>query len=360
VSAADSPAHTLRVGGATSEITLYGYPESLLEEVVQAAASLQVRSDVPAIDHLRNLTFFPKLSALYDEDGRRVLETCVRRGPGLKAVPHPAPEEVAIPSRARRVDYPVIYCGRLRAHWGHFLTESISRLWPLPDADVPADAALLFQRAKRRAAYVVDRFFSYAGVDRGRLLELDSVTKLSDVFVPHPSFALEAEAFRCHAGLPERVAEAIGDGGRPSSDQPVYLSRRLITSPGGRRIVGEEELEDLLRRRGVMIVSPETLSYEDQVRLFNRHSTFIGCVGSAFHSLLYAPSGRSRRTVVIVPNALSHYERGSCYVDYFLTDALKGTRSSYLFDPVDSDEPSAETTLNAGATAAFLERLSLI
>jgi capsular polysaccharide biosynthesis protein len=86
-------------------------------------------------------------------------------------------------------------------------------------------------------------------------------------------------------------------------ERPVYLSRRNAAQ---RRVDGERELEEVLTARGAMVVSPETLGYEDQVRLFNRHSVFIGWIGSAFHSLLYALPGRTRTsgrpTCSIPPN----------------------------------------------------------
>jgi len=343
--------HTLRIG--PTEIALCGYSKPVLAQVVEAAARLDVRSDAPPIRRFRNLTFFPKYAALYDEGGRRVIETCVRYGPGLQAVQHRPPEHVEIPTAAARVEQPVMYCGRLRAHWGHFLTETIGRLWALSDAGVPADAGLLFQHFRKRASEFVKRFFDHAGIGRGRVLDPASVTTLSEVFVPHPSFSLGGEAFHRHAALPERVAEKICGDACAEDERPVYLSRRLASN---RRIAGEQELEDALSARGVSIALPETLAYEDQVRLFNRHSVFIGWIGSAFHSLLYALPGRTRRTVVF-GDAVSFYDPGY-YPDYFMTDALKGIRATYVFDPAESEGRAA--TVDVKAAVAFLERVSAI
>ena len=89
--------------------------------------------------------------------------------------------------------------------------------------------------------------------------------------------------------------------------------------------MNEQELEEALAERGVRIVSPEKLSFDDQVRLFNEHHTFIGLLGSAFHSLLYALPGRALRTVVIGS------ARGS-YPNYFMIDHLKGIEASYVYD----------------------------
>jgi Glycosyltransferase 61 len=345
--------HILRLADDPTEIALCGYPKPVLRRVVEAATRLEVRSDAPPLRRFRNLTFFPKYAALYDEGGRRVIETCVRAGPGLDSVRHRPPELLEIPRGLPRIDQPVLYLGRLRAHWGHFLTETTSRLWALSDAGVPADARLLFQHFRKRGVEFTKRFFDHAGIDPGRVLDPNSATTLSEVFVPHPSFSLGGEAFRRHVALPERIAETICRDACPEDERPLYLSRRLASN---RRIAGEQELEDVLIGRGVMVVSPETLGYEDQVRLFNRHSVFVGRIGSAFHSLLYALPGRTRRTVVF-GDTVSYYERGY-YPDYFMIDALKGIRATYVFDSAEAD--GGAPTVDVDATVACLERLSAI
>jgi len=351
--------HVLPMGtSASGQITLRAYPEPVLERVRGAAQLLDVRSGDPPIQRFRNLTFVPKFAALYDERGQRVLETCVRRNPGLRRIAHRPPEALEVPRGAPRIDRPVIYCGRLRAHWGHFLTETICRAWALRGAAMPPHAVLLFQNYPKRARGFVHRFFHHAGIDRSRFLDLDSVTVLSEVFVPYPSFSLGAESFRRHTALPESVAEAICTDTRRDTEQPVYLSRRLTRQQQGRPNREEQELEEALRRRGARVVAPETLPYEDQVRLFNRHSLFIGPIGSAFHSLLYALPGKALRTVVL-GDTVSYYDPGY-YPDYFMVDSLKGIRSTYIFDPVEANKPAGKATLDAKATVAALERLSII
>jgi capsular polysaccharide biosynthesis protein len=94
------------------------------------------------------------------------------------------------------------------------------------------------------------------------------------------------------------------------------------------------------------------------VRLFNRHSIFIGPIGSAFHSLLYALPGKTLRTVVF-GDTVSYYDPGY-YPDYFMVDSLKGIRSTYIFDPAEANKPAEKATLDANATVAALERLSII
>ena len=131
-----------------TDIVLYGFPKAWLERLKQMAQSLDLRYEEPPIYRFENLTFFRKISALYDESGRIVTETRVRRGPQLAKARGELPETVPIPRDARRVAEPVLYGGQLRAHWGHFLTEGISRLWALLSPEVLPSIPVVFAAPK--------------------------------------------------------------------------------------------------------------------------------------------------------------------------------------------------------------------
>jgi capsular polysaccharide biosynthesis protein len=337
----------------STEISICGYTRGDLQNKVRSLASVEARSGAPPIYHFKNLTYFPKLACLYGEDGQRVLETCVRRGPQLEEVGKipESPERVSIPAGIPRLDRPVIFCGVVNSHWGAFLTEGISRLWVLAESDFPADVPLLWLRWKRLSTPHLDRFLYHAGIKQERILRLDQATTLAEVLVPHPSFAIRSHAFGCHLSLPEQVAEEICTQNGERTNQPVYLSRRLLAE-SKRRSPGEDMLEEVLQRRGVRVVSPETMSYEDQVRMVNSHELFIGCIGSAFHSLMYARPGRPLRTIVMTNKLLKKRT-----ASYFMIDLLKGIDATYLCDVLQNDEAE---TLDVEAAQEWLKELSII
>jgi len=102
------------------------------------------------------------------------------------------------------------------------------------------------------------------------------------------------------------------------SAQPVYLSRRLL--PGHlRQIVGEFELEEVLRENGFLIAYPETMAFEDQIRLINRHTDIFTTVGSAAYNVLFALHRPHLHMLTSeVPRA-----------DYFLTPAVAETPATF-------------------------------
>lgn len=336
-----------------TEIKLHDYPPGFSAKLEDMAESLEFRSDTPGISHVHDVTYFPRLGALYDQEGRRILSTCLRRGPKLEQVVSIAPETVDIPAGLATVSQPVIYGGLMKPHWGLFLTEGIARLWALRESTAHPEAPLLFRGAESVSTPFISRFLEHAGLDLSRILDLRAPTRLAHVMVPEPSFALQGYTYACHADLPLQVARSAGCTATRRSDQPVYLSRSKVAERRAKRQVDETALEKLLEGAGVAVVSPETLPFEEQIGLFNRHSTFIGRIGSALHSVLYALPGERLRTAVISNKASAFFGA------FFLIDELKSIDAHYLYDPAGS-KGAAEGALDANAIAARLGELGFI
>jgi hypothetical protein len=84
----------------------------------------------------------------------------------------------------------------------------------------------------------------------------------------------------------QAVAKRLAGDTTPS-EQPVYLSRRRLP-PSQRTIIGEGDLEGVLRANGFRIAYTETMTFEDQVRLVNAHADIFSNAGSAAHNVLFA------------------------------------------------------------------------
>jgi len=127
-----------------------------------------------------------------------------------------------------------------------------------------------------------------------------------------------------HAATARKLSEAIVPLSTIARDStPVYLSRCRLSEPG-QLIVGEEGLEDHLRASGFTIVHPETLSLSEQIQLVNRHDTFTGVVGSAFHSLLFRTRAESATVVYLADPNLEARQ------NYLQIDSVLGTQSRWI------------------------------
>jgi hypothetical protein len=116
------------------------------------------------------------------------------------------------------------------------------------------------------------------------------------------------------------------------SAQPVYLSRRLLP-PSQRTIVGEDELEGIMRANGFRIAHTETMTFEDQVRLVNEHTDIFSNAGSAAHNVLFALHGPRL-------HLLTNGRQFS--PDYYLYDTVSAAPTTFINCLGAGDRPSYE------------------
>ena len=337
-------------GHRQGEIGLFGYETERLRWMQDRALSVDVRFGTASIDRFEGLLCLPGHDCLFDESGQPVIETqeFLRGRSGRQIVSKSRTPLLPVPKAVKRLDVPVLFSGWPSRHWGKFLTRGISRLWAVPGLDLPSEVKLLRSKWARWS----ETFLRHADMEPDRFVKITEPTRLDEVFVPAPSFVESCRAFDCHFVLPERVAERVC-GPRPKlTDQPVYLSRSRLAEKM-QRSSGEAALEEALAENGVRIVWPETMSFEDQVRLFNQHSTFIGQIGSAFHSLMFRLPDRPVRTIVFDP-VRPHW------ASFAMVDLLKGVQATYV--QVKLIDRTGERTgdLDVGTSIAWLEALSVI
>ena len=101
---------------------------------------------------------------------------------------------------------------------------------------------------------------------------------------------------------------------------------------------------------------PERRSLIDQVRLVNEHSIFVGCWGSAFHTLAFRVDPKPPETHVISePNLNQNFQ---------LFDGLIGIRANYIraahVAPGQPDEPTSDRIIDPGAVVSHLARFGFV
>ena len=242
---------------------------------------------VPAVDRRKTgqQSGQPDLSGgIVTHTGQPIGTAHLRRG-GRKLIAGLTGTTLAVPSA--EMDEEVVYLGWLFDTYGHFLLESLARTWILHDVD-PAVRVVFHAptsgqwRPRSWALQILAAF----GIPSERLLLPNACTRFRRVIVPEPLFEVQHAAHERGAGPHRAVAARIASRVEPSK-QPVYLSRRLLPS-SQRAIIGEAELEDVLRENGFLVAYPETMTFEEQVRLVNAHTDIFSSAGSAAHSVLFA------------------------------------------------------------------------
>jgi hypothetical protein len=262
---------------------------------------------------------------LYDASGRRIEQSCVRRGANGREFILSEIEVIDLPAEYDTLAEPVLYLSSLNEHWGHFLTETISRLWARYEyPELRGMTALYrgyFPGALDDYPYISDFFRALSGAPL-RMASVTRPTKINKCFVPAASFSNRNEAYTSHLLSVHDVARSIlGDVVPKANDRPVYLSRSRLKGVD-RSVVNEAELEAELVDRGFDLVYPETMTLAAQIKLFNSRAIIVGCCGSAFHGMMFGMNRPRVSTYTLCYKWVNE--------NYTLSDLVAGHRSHYL------------------------------
>ena len=268
----------------------------------------------------------PNGRCLYDRDGRRIAQSEVVRFPD-DPEPQPWPSAAELPSKAVKGSYerPLVFRSIFYKQWGHFLLESLSRLWASEMQPELRRLESLFCLAGGETA-IGGRYaetLDHLGVTVAPEPPPGEKWRLPRVYLPTPTVQLGAFCHPWHLHAPRRLARKL-IGAEARDETPVYLSRTdpALANHVFRRIANEAELEAALAARGVRIVHMQDLGLAEQIALMNTHRTFIGPFGSAFHNLVFSLTGAEISTYVLIAGWLPR--------DFVNIDRIVGNDAHYL------------------------------
>lgn len=171
-----------------------------------------------------------------------------------------------------------IWGGLVFAHFGHFICETISRLWAIRHHEV--DGIVMIGRHKD-----VDAFRKW----QVQLLELLDVklpitivsepTEIDELIVPGQGFGLG----RIARGTPEfhDFVRPLAERIKPQGSGKLYISRSKEGKKG--RILNEPSVERNLARAGYQIFHPSRHQLEAQLAHYIAAERIVGLDSSAFH-----------------------------------------------------------------------------
>lgn len=200
-----------------------------------------------------------------------------------------------------------LWAGSLYAHFGHFLVESLSRLWALEALARRPPAGILYVPKRPGQPPELARFqaevFAALGVDVPVRVAFTPV-RVEELVVPGQGFGLG----RISRGTPE-MRQAMrcrfGAGIAPEGPERLYVSRSRMGVAGG--IAGEPALEALLEAEGYEIFHPQEHDIATQIARYKAARCVIISDGSAGH--LFAHVGRADQNVAYLARR-SHWTQG--------------------------------------------------
>jgi capsular polysaccharide biosynthesis protein len=291
-------------------------PKGPLEKCTEAWGASDIRNHDPAIREFRDVDYLPYREdqpwVIFERSGNidQILET----------------EIEALPVADEAPDEAYVYCGRFNLHYGHFIVNTLSHFWFLARGNRDRSSVRILMHGQPAAPDLwfhvgfISEIFRYLVLTRANFVAFDRITRIRRLTVPETSFGEQCFVHKVFADLCHIVgAEALRSTTPCYREKPIYLSKTKLPL-GVIRIINEPDILNKLDKAGVEIVFPETLSFEEQIKLFAESPVIAGTTGSAFHTSIFVPPFATTIGVNLIPHLNSNY---------LMIDAINKNKASY-------------------------------
>ena len=173
-------------------------------------------------------------------------------------------------------------------HFGHVLTESVSRLWGWDEAKAAfPDLKVLFRLRRADQPTTLERtLYTAYGVAPDDIVWADEPVWLSSLVTATPMWQNEDPHY-VHPGI-EQVWRRLRSLAGPTAGRPrrIFVSRRptLLNRPWSHTAA----VEAVFARHGFTIVHPEDLDFAEQATVFAAAEVVAGFGGSALYNVMYS------------------------------------------------------------------------
>jgi hypothetical protein len=262
-------------------------PETVRQEVVFSRSHGTLPPAVAV--QLDNAVVFGNGSVM-TEDGRLVTETL---RPGDYSMPDEPADTIERTVALLRKPGDVNY--------GHWLIECLPRISEFRRMFPSSDMSFGFSAGPSGMRQVREDSLAWCRIEGSQLAPLNALpTRVSKLLL------ISGNSIHSHThdfdGLLGLAALAKRVPSTDSGHRRIYVKR-----PEGsrRRMFNEPEVIEVLERNGFDVVSPETLSVNDQVALFSNAKMVVGVSGAALANILFCPP--RTRVLTLMPNRGEEY-----------------------------------------------------
>ena len=233
------------------------------------------------VSNPRELLVCRTINCAYEMDGSLAEDTVRLYSKALlrtNQVPASVPDQEVVEVHEEEV----VWGGGILPHYGHFLLESTSRLWPLLSGGPLEERPTVFTNPHRTMAAHAREWFDAFGVPAVELPER-GVVRLMRAFVPEQAWRIGSWAAPEIRDVHLNARRGLDVPSPLPQNDVLWLSRSRMDLD---RVPYDEGLLEWILRDHVTSVSPETYSLSEQVALLEGCRAVAGVAGSAFHTLL--------------------------------------------------------------------------
>lgn len=221
-----------------------------------------------------------------------------------------------------------IFGGYLFGHFGHFLLESMSRLYAIKHCR--SDYPVLFLSPNTKLYESQALLLKTMGVNNDLMLLKDPVEVENLIYAP-PAVRLKPPF------ISDEQLEALGrfNISPDPSGRKIWLSRSKFH---GGKVVNENKIEKIISEWGWEIVHPELISLQDQLKAVHSARYIAGFDGSAFYSSLLSRKTHGHFIIFgrrnVIPEELRYFlqrKKVSFEEHVFPVEYISGEGDSSLF-----------------------------
>ena len=229
-----------------------------------------------------------------------------------------------------------VWGGTLHAHYGHFLLDTLPRLWPFRSKCGQGLKVVFTEPGESLEHIFTLSFFleimRVLGITPADIVLLSRPTRIREILIPETMVVIQHCASIEFGQFCMELGDAIATSVRSSKSGLVYLTKSNLRTGIG-RIVNEDEFAARLGDAGVQVVAPEALSFPDQIQLWRAAHKIGAYLGSQTHTGLFA------RNVDLV--TLNHEPQ--LLSNQLIVDSLSGNQVAYVH-PVGIDALGGDTS----------------
>jgi capsular polysaccharide biosynthesis protein len=182
-------------------------------------------------------------------------------------------------------DGKAIFLGVMSAHFGHFILETLSRVWFLIDNPK-------LDLNEYRICYLDDgynenwnKIFDLIGIPSCNIIMVDRPMRFSDVIIPEQSFVLNYSAHPAYFKVFEFINQKLA---RTDPYRKIFLTKSKSPSQRG---FGDEVLARSFAQIGFEIIAPEELDISDFMKLMSECHTLVASSGTNAHNSVFLQNG---------------------------------------------------------------------
>lgn len=177
----------------------------------------------------------------------------------------------------------------IRGHFGHLMTESLSRMWSWPAAqEIAPDVKVLVgaARKRRRIAEWEYAFYEACGIPRDRIVLIEGPVRVERLLSGTPMFSNPHYVHPRIVETWDRIGDTLASQAE-ERDRPrrIFIARKIKK----RACTNADEVEALFVAAGFTIVYPEDYPLGEQVAMFRAAEVVAGYAGSGMFQIAFVP-----------------------------------------------------------------------